>query len=361
MLSSAQSHTPVREHFGALADGTPVHRWILTDGTGTTAGVLEYGAVLHTVHLPDAVTVVLGHPDLDGYLRERPPFFGATIGRFGNRIANGRFTLDGRTHQVPLSDTPRPNALHGGDEGFDARLWSAEPVEVPGGSGVELTLVSPDGDQGFPGTLWATVRYSLADGRLRIDYRATTSAPTVVNLTNHTYLNLAGEGSESVLDHELALVASAYLPVDSELRPLAGAPAPVAGTPFDFGTARPLGERIHDDDEQVSIAGGYDHCWALDGGRTDAPRVVAVLRHPGSGRVLTLSTTEPGIQVYTGNGLDSTLTGPSGRRYGQHSGVALETQHFPDSPNRGDYPSTVLRPGEEYRSCTVYDFGVGGR
>ncbi|MFC1441049.1 aldose epimerase family protein [Streptacidiphilus sp. N1-10] len=372
MLSSAQPqssqpHAPVRESFGALADGTPVHRWILTDARGTSAAVLEYGAVLHTVHLPDpdggtgeAVNVVLGHPDLDGYLAERPPFFGATIGRFGNRIADGRFTLDGRTHQVPLSDTPRANALHGGDQGFDARLWSAEPVEVVGGSGVELSLVSPDGDQGFPGTLRATVRYSLAEGRLRIDYRATTSAPTVVNLTNHSYLNLAGEGCDSVLDHELTLAAAGYLPVDQELRPLAGPPAPVAGTPFDFTAPRLLGERIHDEDGQLAIAGGYDHCWALEGGRTDAPRVVAVLRHPGSGRVLTLSTTEPGIQVYSGNGLDGSLTGPSGRGYGRYSGVALETQHFPDSPNRGDYPSTVLRPGEEYRSCTVYDFGVGG-
>lgn len=367
MLSSAQSHTPVRERFGTLPDGSAVHRWTLADGTGTTAGVLEYGAVLQSLHLPaphggatGPVNVALGYPELEGYVRERAPFFGATIGRFGNRIADGRFTLDGRTHQVPLSDAPRPNALHGGDEGFDARLWSAEPVGVPGGSGVELTLVSPDGDQGFPGTLRATVRYSLSDGRLRIDYRATTSAPTVVNLTNHSYLNLAGEGSETVLDHELTLVASAYLPVDRELRPLPGAPAPVAGTPFDFSTARALGERIHADDEQLSVAGGYDHCWVLDGGRTDDPRPVAVLRHPGSGRVLTLSTTEPGIQVYSGNGLDGSLTGPSGRHYGAYSGVALETQHFPDSPNRGDYPSTVLRPGEEYRSCTVYDFGVGG-
>ncbi|WP_236655169.1 aldose epimerase family protein [Streptacidiphilus carbonis] len=369
MLSSAQSpsHAPVRESFGALADGTPVHRWILTDGRGTTATVLEYGAVLHTLHLPDpngrageAVNVVLGHPDLDGYLSERPPFFGAAIGRFGNRIADGRFVLDGRTHRVPLSDVPRPNALHGGDQGFDARLWSAEPVEVPGGSGVELTLVSPDGDQGFPGTLRATVRYSLADGALRIDYRATTDAPTVVNLTNHSYLNLAGEGTGTVLDHELTLVAAAYLPVDRDLRPLPGSPAPVAGTPFDFVTARALGERIHDEDGQLAIAGGYDHCWALDGGRTDAPRVVAVLRHPGSGRVLTLSSTEPGIQVYSGNALDPGLTGPSGRPYGPYAGVALETQHFPDSPNRPDYPSTVLRPGEEYRSTTVYDFGGTG-
>ena len=367
MLSSAQSQAPVRERFGTLRDGTPVHRWTLADGRGTTAGVLEYGAVLQSLYVPGPqgeaaapVNVALGYPDLEGYLLDRAPFFGATIGRFGNRIADGRFTLDGRTHQVPLSDAPRPNALHGGDEGFDARLWSAEPVEVVGGSGVELSLVSPDGDQGFPGTLRVTVRYTLADGRLRIDYRATTSAPTVVNLTNHSYLNLAGEGSDTVLDHELTLVAAAYLPVDRELRPLAGTPAQVAGTPFDFTLPRLLGERIHTDDGQLAIAGGYDHCWVLDGGRTGEPRPVAVLRHPGSGRVLTLSTTEPGIQVYSGNGLDGSLTGPSGRRYGRHSGVALETQHFPDSPNRGDYPSTVLRPGEEYRSCTVYDFGVPG-
>ena len=366
MLSPAQSSTPVRDDYGTRPDGSTVHRWTLTDGTGLSASVLTQGAILQALHVPDAsgrsANIVLGHRDLAGYLG-RAPYFGATIGRYGNRIADGRFHLDGRTHQVPLSDRPRPNALHGGTSGFDTRPWHAEPVA----GGVELTLLSPDGDQGFPGALRATVRYTLEVGRLRIDYRAETDAPTVVNLTNHSYLNLAGESAGSVLDHELTLAASAYLPVDADLRPLGGGPAPVAGTPFDFTGPRLLGERLErlhrpdgPADEQLRIAGGYDHCWALDGGRTSNPRPVAVLRHPASGRVLTLATTEPGLQVYTGNSLDGGFTGPSGRRYGRHAGVALETQHFPDSPNRPDYPSTVLRPGEEYRSTTVFDFG-GGR
>ncbi|MFC1420422.1 aldose epimerase family protein [Streptacidiphilus cavernicola] len=359
MLSPAQSSSPVRDDYGTLPDGSQVHRWTFTDGAGITASVLTQGAILQALHVPDpsgrTANVALGHRDLAGYLG-RAPYFGATIGRYGNRIADGRFRLDGRTHQVPLSDQPRPNALHGGTAGFDTRRWTAEPVD----GGVELTLLSPDGDQGFPGTLRATVRYTLEVGRLRIDYRAETDAPTVVNLTNHSYLNLGGEGSGSALDHELALAAAAYLPVDADLRPLGGGPAPVAGTPFDFTAPRQLGEQLAGPlgaaDEQLRITGGYDHCWALDGGRTSNPRRVAVLRHPASGRVLTLSTTEPGIQVYTGNALDGGFTGPSGRPYGPHAGIALETQHFPDSPNRPDYPSTVLRPGEEYRSTTVLDF-----
>jgi aldose 1-epimerase len=360
VLSPAQSSTPVRDDYGTLPDGSPVHRWTLTDGTGLSASVLTLGAILQSLHVPDAsgrsANIALGHRDLAGYLG-RAPYFGATIGRYGNRIADGRFRLDGRVHLVPLSDGPRPNSLHGGDQGFDTRLWTAEPVP----HGVELRLTSPDGDQGFPGTLRTTVRYTLREGRLVIDYLAETQAPTVVNLTNHSYLNLAGEGADSVLDHELTLAAAAYLPVDAGLRPLGGGPAPVAGTPFDFTTAHQLGERIGADDEQLRIAGGYDHCWALDGGRTTNPRPVAVLRHPDSGRALTLSTTEPGIQVYTGNTLDGGFTGPSGRSYRRYSGIALETQHFPDSPNRPDYPSTVLRPGEQYRSSTVFDFsGTAG-
>jgi len=240
---------------------------------------------------------------------------------------------------------------HGGERGFDTRLWDAEPVA----DGVELTLVSADGDEGFPGTLHVTVRYTLAAGQLRIDYRATTDAPTVVNLTNHTYLNLGGEGTATVLDHELTLAANHFLPVDERLIPL-GDPAPVAGTPFDFTARSPLGERIHEPHEQLRSAGGYDHCWVLDGGPTPEPRPVAELVHAPSGRVLTLSTTEPGIQIYTGNGLDGTLTGPSGRPYHQYAGVALETQHFPDSPNRPHFPTTEVRPGTEYRSSTVYAF-----
>jgi aldose 1-epimerase len=352
-----EPHLPARDEFGTLPDGRPVHRWTLRDEAGLTAHVLDYGAILQSLHVPDrhghTANVTLGYDKLDGYLA-RVPFFGATIGRFGNRIAGGRFALHGRSYQVPLSDPPRSNALHGGAQGFDTRLWDAEPVA----DGVELTLISADGDQGFPGTLHVAVRYTLTAGQLRIDYRATTDAPTVVNLTNHTYLNLAGEGAPTVLDHELALAAGGFLPVDAELIPL-GDPAPVADTPFDFTTSRPLGERIHEPHEQLLLAGGgYDHCWVLDGGRTTDPRPVAELSDASSGRTLTLSTTEPGIQVYTGNGFDGTLTGPSGRPYERYAGIALETQHFPDSPNRPDFPSTELRPGTEYRSSTIYAFGT---
>jgi aldose 1-epimerase len=358
VLSPVQSSTPVRDDFGTLPDGSTVHRWTLTDGVGLTAGVLTYGAVLQALQVPDrsgkSDNIALGFPALSEYLT-RTAYFGATIGRYSNRIAEGRFPLDGHSYQVPLSDTPRPNALHGGEHGFDTRLWHAAPVPRSQGTALDLSLVSPDGDQGFPGTLRVTVRYTVAAGQLRIDYHATTDAPTVVNLTNHSYLNLAGEGTDTVLDHELTLAAAAYLPVDAYLRPL-GALAPTAGTPFDFTTARRLGERIDADDAQLRLAGGYDHCWALDGGRTGYPRHVATLAHPPSGRVLTLSTTEPGIQLYTANALDGTLTGPSGRPYGRHSGVALETQHYPDSPNHHDYPSTLLRPGASYHSTTILHF-----
>ena len=348
--------TTVRDDFGTIAGGRPVSRWTLTDETGLTARVLAHGAILQSLHVPDsegqAVNVVLGYGALDAYL-DRVPFFGATIGRYGNRIAGGRFELDGRLYEVPLSDAPRSNSLHGGEDGFDTRLWAAEPVD----GGVELRLTSADGDQGFPGTLHVAVRYTLASGGLRIDYQATTDAPTVVNLTNHSYFNLAGEGASTVLDHELTLAASAFLPIDEQLIPV-GPPVPVPGTPFDFTASRGLGERIRDADEQLRLAGGYDHCWALDGGCTPEPRSVARLAHIPSGRVMTVATTEPGIQVYTGNSLDGTLTGPSGRPYGRNAGIALETQHFPDSPNRPDFPTTVLRPGVEYRSTTIYAFSV---
>ena len=357
-IATMEPHLPVCDEFGTLPDGRRVHRWTLKDEVGLTAHVLTYGAILQSLHAPDSggrtADIALGYDELEGYLA-RAPFFGATIGRFGNRIAGGRFTLDGQAYQVPLSDPPRSNSLHGGEKGFDTRLWDAEPVA----DGVELRLVSADGDQGFPGALSVAVRYTLAAGQLRIDYRATTDAPTVVNLTNHTYLNLAGEGAPTVLDHDLSLAAAAFLPVDEQLIPL-GEPAPVAGTPFDFTTSRQLGEHIDEPHEQLALAGGYDHCWVLDGGRTTNPRPVAELVHAPSGRILTMSTTEPGIQVYTGNGLDGTLTGPSGRPYRRYAGIALETQHFPDSPNRPHFPTTELRPGTEYRSSTIYAFSVLG-
>lgn len=350
--------TPVREPFGTLPDGEPVHRWTLTDGAGLTASVITLGGTLQSLRMPDAEgrceNVVLGFDGLDDYLYHSP-YFGSTVGRYANRIAGGLMTLDGVSHRLPLNDTPRPNTLHGGPGGFSERLWRATPLDLPGATAVELTLASCDGDQGFPGNVSATVRFTLSRGELRLDYRATTDATTVVNLTNHAYLNLAGEGADTVLDHRLTLAAGAYLPVDADLIPTPAAPAPVNGTPFDFTIARRLSDALAaaEADRRCGAADGFDHCWLLDGGRTPQPRFAARLAHPDSGRTLDVFTTEPGIQVYTGNGLDGTLTGPAGRPYRRHSAVALETQALPDSPNRPDFPSTVLRPGEAYRSVTI--------
>ena len=350
-----------REHFGALPDGTPVPRWTLYDATGASASVLAHGAILQALDIPDrtgrCANVVLGFDNLPDYL-ERSPYFGCVVGRFANRIAGGRFRLAGTDYRLPVNDGPRPNTLHGGAPGFGARMWSAQEVEeVEDGQALTLTRVSPDGEEGFPGELAVSVRYTLAAGRLTLDYRAETSAPTIVNLTNHAHFNLAGEGSGTILDHELCIAADEFLPVDDALIPLNGA-VPVAGTPFDFRSPAAVGARLDDPHPQLRLAEGYDHCYVLPGGRTAAARPVAALRDPRSGRSLRMATTEPGIQVYISADFDGSLTGPAGRPYGRYAGIALETQHFPDSPNRPDYPSTVLLPGEVYTSTTVLDYGT---
>ena len=340
------------EPFGETPDGTHVERWTLTNGD-TTMRVLTYGGVIQTLEVPDAAgeveNVVLGFADLEGYVSEDDPYFGSLIGRYGNRIAEGRFTLDGQSYQLPLNDDP--NTLHGGTVGFSERVWTA-------------TDVREAGDQGFPGTLTATVTYALDDeGRLAVHYQATTDAPTVVNLTQHTYWNLAGEGSGDVYDHELQLDASAYTPVDETLIPT-GEIASVEGTPFDFREPTAIGARIREADQQLLYGQGYDHNWVLDreddGAREgsdgeDSLEQAAVLHDPDSGRTLTISTTEPGIQFYSGNFLDGTLVGTGGGVYRQGDGLALETQHFPDSPNQPDFPSTELRPGQVYESTTVFE------
>jgi aldose 1-epimerase len=357
---------PAREHFGALPDGTPVPRWTLYDATGASASVLAYGAILQALDLPDRdgrrANVVLGFGNLPDYL-ERSPYFGCVVGRFANRIAGGRFELGGTAYQLTVNDGPRPNTLHGGDPGFGARMWSApgteEIEEVEGGQALTLTRVSPDGEEGFPGRLEVSVRYALAAGRLILDYRAETTAPTIVNLTNHAHFNLAGEGSGTILDHELCIAADEFLPVDSTLIPLNGA-VPVAGTPFDFRSPAAVGARLDDPHPQLRLTEGYDHCYVLPGGRTGEARPVASLRDPRSGRSLRMATTEPGIQVYIASDFDGSLTGPAGRPYPRYAGIALETQHFPDSPNRPDYPSTVLLPGEVFTSRTVLDYGTSG-
>jgi aldose 1-epimerase len=351
---------PVRSPFGSLPDGTAVSRWTLTDSTGLSASILDYGAIIHALHVPDAqgrtANVVLGFDNLTDYV-ERGGYFGALIGRYANRIAGGVFELDGSKFQLGLNDGDRPNSLHGGVPGFGARSWEAMAEEVEGGAALTLSRVSADGEEGYPGELDVRVRYTLANGRFSLDYQAETSAPTVVNLTNHAHFNLAGEGSgRDILDHELAIAAQDFLPVDGALIPLDSAVS-VAGTPFDFRAPRAIGARLHDQHPQLVLTDGYDHCYLLTGGRTAEPRSVASLREPRSGRTMHVATTEPGVQVYNCSHLDGSVVGTGGVGYPRYGGIALETQHYPDSPNRPEFPSTVLRPGEVYRSTTVLDFG----
>ncbi|MFJ6928231.1 aldose epimerase family protein [Streptomyces nigra] len=322
------------EHFGTLSDGTEVHRWTL-ERAGVRVRVLSYGGIVQSLEVPDrdgrTADVVLGFADLDGYVTHPGPYLGALIGRYANRIAGGRFPLDGVTYALD-PNTP-PNSLHGGARGFDKRVWDVAPVE----HGLRLTRVSPHGEEGFPGRLEVTATYTLEDGgALRFVYEAVTDAPTVVNLTNHSYFNLAGAGSGDAGGHELRLDASRFTPVDADLIPT-GVLEDVTGTRFDFRQARKVGS-------------GYDHNFALDKGVTKDAREVAELYDPSSGRVLTVSTTEPGLQLYTADQIEEPFS--------PGDGVALETQRFPDSPNRPDFPSTVLRPGEAYRSETVYAFSA---
>jgi aldose 1-epimerase len=360
MTAASQGVRTRTEQIGELADGTPVHRWTLANDRDMTVTVLTYGGIIQTIEVPDragvSANVALGLPGLDDYAARNRPYLGALIGRYANRIAGGAFTLDGRTYRLPVNNPP--NSLHGGTEGFDKRVWAATGT----GDGVELAYTSPDGEMGYPGTLEVRARYTLtADSELRIDYQATSDAPTVVNLTNHSYLNLAGEAAGSVEGHLLQLHAGSFTPTDATSIPT-GELAPVAGTPFDFTSPHAIGERIDEDDEQLRLGLGYDHNYVLDrppgaeGTLVPAARVT----DPGSGRVLEVDTTEPGLQLYSANQLDGTLTGPGGVAYGPRAGLCLETQHFPDSPNQPGFPSTVLRPGETYRSATVYRFAVSG-
>ncbi|MDQ0813609.1 aldose 1-epimerase [Streptomyces sp. B3I7] len=357
--SSSRGRKPVKELFGTLADGTKVYRWSLENGA-TRLKVLSYGGIVQSLEIPDRhgrhANVSLGYDNLDAYVTGTT-FFGATIGRYGNRIAKGRFTLDGKQYQLSVNDGE--NTLHGGAKGFDKRVWDVEPFTRGADVGLRLHYTSVDGEEGFPGTLRVTVTYTLTrHGDWRIDYEATTDRATVVNLTNHTYYNLAGEGSGSVEDHELTLAASRYTPTDPGLIPT-GELARVAGTPFDFRRAKAIGRDLRDGHPQQVTAKGYDHNWVFDKGVTDEPEHVATLRDPSSGRVLRIATDQPGVQFYSGNFLDGTLVGTSGRTYRQGDALALETQHFPDSPNQPSFPSTVLRPGQTYRTTTIHSFGAG--
>jgi aldose 1-epimerase len=340
-----------------MPDGRVVDLYTLTSSSGIEVGVMTYGAAVQQLWMPDRNgrkdNVALGFSTLADYVSRDGHYFGAVAGRYANRIARGRFVLDGVTYQVPCNDGA--NSLHGGHAGFDKRVWEASVVPPTDERvGLELRYTSPDGEMGYPGTLDARVTYTLAnDDSLRIDFHATSDAATVVNLTNHTYLNLAGEGSGTVYDHVLTLYADRYTPVDPALIPT-GEIARVAGTPLDFTTPTPIGARIREPFPQLLIARGYDHNFVLDSGGAPSSARAARVSEPTSGRELEIFTTEPGIHFYSGNFFDGTLRGTSGRTYRQGDGFALETQHFPDSPNHPEFPLTVLRPGEVFESTTIF-------
>jgi aldose 1-epimerase len=352
------------EPFGMTKDGQEITRHTLTNIPGLRVKLINYGATLISVEMLDrdgkSANITLGFPTLEGYL-QRHPYFGSTVGRYANRIAGGKFSLDGKEYKLATNNGP--NHLHGGLKGFDAVVWKADPVTqspripgVPEGGmvGVKFSYISPDGDEGYPGKLSITTTYTLNNkNELRIDYEATTDKPTVVNLTNHAYWNLSGAGSGDVLKHVLTIHADQYLPIDATSIPT-GKPADVKGTPFDFTAPHAIGERIGELKKEPHQTKGYDHCYVLRG-QAGSLELAARVSDPASGRVMEVLTTEPGVQLYCGNFLGG---GAGEGGYKQHEGFCLETQRYPDSPNQPQFPTTVLRPGETYRSTTVHRFSV---
>ncbi|WP_225562554.1 aldose epimerase family protein [Pseudoxanthomonas sp. PXM04] len=351
--AGAQQRTVV----GTLPDGTKVESILLRDGSGMQARVLTLGAALHSLEVPDRdgkyADVVLGDATLQATLA-KPQYFGTVVGRFANRIARGRFTLDGREYSVPTNDGP--NSLHGGARGFDKVVWDVVEAKPDRAT---LRHVSADGDQGYPGTLTVTATYALeGDGRLAIEYRASTDAPTIVNLSNHAYWNLSGEGSGTAMDHELMIAADAYTPVDATLIPT-GEFRPVAGTAFDFRTPKPIGRDLRTGSEPQLLHGrGYDHNWVISREPAKEAREVARVHDPRSGRVMSLVSAQPGLQFYSGNFLDGTTVGKSGRVYRQGDAIALEPQLFPDTPNQPAFGSARLAPGQQYVNRMVYRFST---
>jgi aldose 1-epimerase len=348
-----------RAEFGVLSDGTSVDAVTLSNAGGIRATIIAWGATLQSLELPDrngrTDDVVLGYADLDGYVM-KPQYFGATVGRFANRIADARFVLDGKAYVLAANNGR--NSLHGGTRGFDKVVWTITDVTSGPRASVTLRYVSPDGEEGYPGTLTTDVTYALDDdGTLTTRYEATTDAPTIINLSHHSLFNLAGAGSaRSVLGQRLMIDADAYLPVDASLIPT-GEIRSVAGTPFDFRESLPIGDRIRDGaDPQIMIGRGYDHNYVLNGGASAMPKRAARFEDPVSGRVLELYTTEPGLQVYSGNFLDGTTSGKADRIYRQGDGLALEPQKFPDAPNQPAFPSARLDPGNTYRQASYYRF-----
>lgn len=350
-MTLAAESAVTKKPFGKMPDGTAVDMYVLKDGD-VEAHIITYGATVVSLTTRDrnhhGSDIVLGFDNIDGYLAKNNPYFGAIVGRYANRIAHAQFVLDGKTYHVPQNDGQ--NALHGGTRGFDKVVWTGKPLA----NGVEFTYVSKDGDQGYPGTLTAMVRYTLSKSVLRIEYEATTDKDTVVNLTNHAYYNLSG--ASDILKHELKLNASRYTPVDATLIPT-GELASVEGTPFDFRKPTAIGQRINADNEQLRRGKGYDHNWVLDSGGGKLAEA-AELFDPTSGRVLQVWTDQPGIQFYSGNFLDGTVKGKGGKVYGHRSGLCLETQHFPDSPNHPKFPTTELKPGQKYRTLTEWRFST---
>jgi aldose 1-epimerase len=348
--------------FGQLPDGAPVELFTINSGTGVELRTISYGAIVVSIRVPDrsgvSNDVVLGFDTLDGYLGSHP-YFGAVVGRYANRIAKGQFTLDGRT--FALATNNGPNHLHGGVRGFDKVVWQAEPFVRDGRAGVVYRHTSQDGDEGYPGTLNVRVTYTLSPAsEFIVEYEATTDKATPINLTQHSYFNLAGAGHGDILGHQLTIDADRFTPVDETLIPT-GELTSVAGTPFDFRQPAVIGARVDADHTQIRYGKGYDHNWVLNdppGATGRALRHAARLVEPAGGRTLDVSTTEPGMQFYAGNFLDGTVTGKSGLVYQRRFGLALETQHYPDSPNHSNFPSTILRPGERFQSTTVFTFGV---
>ncbi len=348
---------PIRAAFGTMPDKTPVDVFTLTNAHGIEVRVIAYGGIITSIRTPDRSgrvdDIVLGFDRLDDYV-QKSPYFGAIIGRYGNRIARGRFSLDRREYALATNDGP--NHLHGGVKGFDKAVWYGEPFQSNGVQGVVFTHVSPDGEEGYPGRLSVRVTYTLtARDQLEIEYEATTDKPTPINLTSHSYFNLTG-AARDVLGHVLTIDADRYTPVDSTLIPT-GELAPVDGTPFDFRQPTAIGARIDDKNDQLAYGKGYDHNWVLNGSGPALHQAARVVE-PSTGRTLDVATTEPGLQFYSGNQLQDGLKGAGGHVYDRRFGFCLETQHFPDSPNHANFPSTILRPGETYGSKTVLTFGV---
>ncbi len=356
---NAEAATAARMAFGTLSDGAKIEAVTLTNGAGMSAKIMTLGASLQSLIVPDKTgrkdDVVLGYDTAQEYLT-RPNFFGASVGRYANRIAKGKFALDGKTYSLATNDGP--NSLHGGPRGYDKRVWKIDSVASGADAKVVMSYVSADGEEGFPGELKVTATYSLNEqNELRLEYRATTSKPTVLNLTNHSYFNLSGNDARDVMGNMVTLHAARYTPVDATLIPT-GERRAVAGTPFDFRTPRPVGERIRDaKDQQIRFGRGYDHNYIVDGA-AGALRPAAVVSDPVSGRTMEMSVTAPGIQFYTGNFMDGTFFGKGGRAYRQGDAICLEPGVFPDSPNHADFPTARLNPGQSYVNTMVYKFSA---